>query len=86
MRRIIFPSKFLMLRKKPALCYAVTMKTLDEKRITALLALPEVQVEARETLPSTNDACRALLASGVSECLVLAERQTGGRGRRASSR
>ena len=82
MRRIIFPSKFLMLRKKPALCYAVTMKTLDEKRIAALLALPEVQVEAQETLPSTNDACRRLLSAGAGECLVLAERQTGGRGRR----
>ena len=58
------------------------MKTLDEKRIAALLALPKVRVEARETLPSTNDACRRLLSAGAGECLVLAERQTGGRGRR----
>ena len=54
------------------MCYAVGMKTLDEKRIAALLALPEVRVEAQETLPSTNDACRRLLSAGARECLVLA--------------
>ena len=58
------------------------MEALDENRIAVYLSLPEVHVEAQETLPSTNDACRRLLASGVRECLVVAARQTGGRGRR----
>ena len=58
------------------------MKLLDENRINALLSRPETRVEVRETLSSTNDACRRALAEGAAECLVLAERQTGGRGRR----
>ena len=58
------------------------MKSLDEKRISELLTIPEVHVEVQKTLDSTNAACRRLLDAGVSECLVLAERQTGGRGRR----
>ena len=58
------------------------MKTLDENRIAARLALPDVRVEAHETLASTNAACRRLLAEGAEKCLVLAETQTGGRGRR----
>ena len=58
------------------------MEKLNENRIAALLALPEVAVEAHETLPSTSDACRRLIAAGARECLVLAGRQTGGRGRR----
>ncbi len=55
---------------------------LDEKRIAALLGLPEVRVEVHETLASTNDACRRALAEGARECLVLAQTQSGGRGRR----
>ena len=58
------------------------MEKLDENRISALLALPDVRVEAHETLGSTNDACRRLLSAGAERCLVLAGRQTGGRGRR----
>ena len=58
------------------------MEALNENRIAAYLSLPEVHVEVHETLPSTNDACRRLLASGVKECLVVAQQQTGGRGRR----
>ena len=58
------------------------MKSLDEKRISELLTLPEVRVEVQESLDSTNAACRRLLDEGVEECLVLAGRQTGGRGRR----
>ena len=61
------------------------MKTIDENRIKTLLSRPKTRVEAHETLPSTNDACRALLAAGAPECLVVAERQTGGRGRRGRS-
>ena len=34
-----------------------------------------------DTLDSTNDECRRRLAAGEHSCLVLAERQTGGRGR-----
>ena len=56
------------------------METLNEKRIAALLALPDVRVEAYEELNSTFDACRRILSEGASECLVLAEKQTGGRG------
>jgi BirA family biotin operon repressor/biotin-[acetyl-CoA-carboxylase] ligase len=67
------------------MCYAGGMEHLDEKRISALLALPEVRVEVYETLPSTGDACRRALADGARSCLVLAEQQTGGRGRRGRS-
>ncbi len=59
-----------------------SMEKLDEKRIAALLALPDVRVEVMETAASTNDVCRRALASGAGRCLVLAETQTGGRGRR----
>ena len=58
------------------------MEQLDANRISALLSLPDVRVEAHETLPSTNDACRRLLREGAARCLVLAGQQTGGRGRR----
>ena len=58
------------------------MKKLDENRIAALLALPGVRVEAYETIDSTNDACRRILAAGAETCLALAAAQTGGRGRR----
>ena len=61
------------------------MEKLDAKRISGLLALPEVAVEAHETLDSTNDACRRALAAGAERCLVLAAQQTGGRGRRGRS-
>lgn len=67
------------------MCYAVFMEKLDENCIAARLALPEVAVRAYETLPSTNDACRALLEAGAGECLVVAARQSGGRGRRGRS-
>lgn len=58
------------------------MEKLDENRIAALLALPDVVVEVHETLSSTSDACRCLIGEGARECLVLAAQQTGGRGRR----
>ena len=58
------------------------MDKLDEKRISALLALPEVRVEAFETLDSTNGECRRALAAGSGPCLAVAAAQTGGRGRR----
>ena len=61
------------------------MKNLDEKWISALLDRPETHVAAYETLPSTNDACRRLLAEGKRECLVLAAAQSGGRGRQGRS-
>jgi len=89
MPRIIFPS---FLKKSPGAfakaretCYAVTMKALDEKRIAEKLALTGLVVEVHKELPSTNDACRRLLTAGASRCLVLAEAQTGGRGRRGRS-
>jgi len=58
------------------------MEKLDQNRIASLLGLPEVRVETFPQLVSTNDACRRILAEGAAECLVLAETQTGGRGRR----
>lgn len=89
MPRIIFPSYF---KKSPGgfakareTWYAVAMEALDENRIAALLALPGVAVEAHRVLPSTNDACRRLLSAGAPRCMVLAETQTGGRGRRGRS-
>ena len=61
------------------------MEKLDENRISSRLALPEVRVEVHDEIGSTNDACRRLLSEGAKRCLVLAERQTGGRGRRGRS-
>ena len=58
------------------------MEKLDANEISSLLGLPGVRVEAYDTLISTNDACRRLLAQGAQACLVLAAQQTGGRGRR----
>ncbi|GGM54633.1 BirA family biotin operon repressor/biotin-[acetyl-CoA-carboxylase] ligase [Halarchaeum rubridurum] len=39
------------------------------------------EVEYHETLPSTNDRARDLAADGASDVVVLADEQTGGRGR-----
>lgn len=39
-------------------------------------------VEYRDALPSTNDRARELAADGRTDVVVLADRQTGGRGRR----
>lgn len=39
------------------------------------------EVEFHETIGSTNDRARALAADGASDVVVLADRQTGGRGR-----
>ncbi|MCG1003675.1 MULTISPECIES: biotin--[acetyl-CoA-carboxylase] ligase [Halobacterium] len=39
-------------------------------------------VEYHDALPSTNDRARELAAEGASDAVVLADRQTGGRGRR----
>lgn len=39
-------------------------------------------VEYHDALPSTNDRARKLAASGASDVVVLADQQTGGRGRR----
>ncbi len=67
-------------RRRP--CYDTDMEQLDANRISALLQLPGVRVETYAVLPSTNDACCRILGEGAAECLVLAEMQTGGRGRR----
>jgi BirA family biotin operon repressor/biotin-[acetyl-CoA-carboxylase] ligase len=40
------------------------------------------EVEYHDSLPSTNDRARELAADGASDVVVLADRQTGGRGRR----
>jgi BirA family biotin operon repressor/biotin-[acetyl-CoA-carboxylase] ligase len=40
------------------------------------------EVEYHDTIPSTNDRARELAADGASDVVVLADRQTGGRGRR----
>ena len=61
------------------------VEALNENRIKKLLALPDVTVEVHRELPSTMGACRALLQDGAARCLVLAETQTGGRGRRGRS-
>ena len=54
---------------------------LSAERIRAQLGMPELPVYVYETLTSTSDECRRLLAAGERQCLVLAPRQTGGRGR-----
>lgn len=54
---------------------------LCAERIAARLNMPELPVYVFDTLDSTGDECRRRLAAGEKRCLVLAERQTGGRGR-----
>ena len=54
---------------------------LCAERIAAGLNVPELPVYVFETLDSTSDECRRRLAAGQRQCLVLAERQTLGRGR-----
>ena len=61
------------------------MEAWNENRIKKLLSLPDVAVEVHKELPSTMAACRAVLQGGAARCLVLAETQTGGRGRRGRS-
>ena len=61
------------------------MEALNENRIRELLGLPDVAVEVHAALPSTMGACRRLLDAGAARCLVLAETQSGGRGRRSRS-
>ena len=55
---------------------------LDAERIAAALELP---VYVYDTLDSTSSECRRRLAAGEQRCLVLAETQTLGRGRRDRS-
>ena len=50
-------------------------------RIAARLNMADLPVYVFDTLDSTGDECRRRLAAGETQCLVLAERQTGGRGR-----
>ncbi len=64
------------------MCYAERMKKLDENRISGLLALPGVRVAAFQEVDSTNNVCRRFLSEGAAACLVVAEAQNGGRGRR----
>ena len=61
------------------------MNELDQNRIAALLAMPEVRLEVLQSAGSTNDLCRAALAAGAERCLAVAAAQTGGRGRRGLS-
>lgn len=51
------------------------------ERIAARLKMQSLPVYVYETLNSTSDECRRRLAAGERQCLVLAERQTLGRGR-----
>ena len=55
--------------------------TLEAGSVRALLRA-EVPVDCFETLDSTSEECRRRIAGGETRCLVLAEGQTAGRGRR----
>lgn len=58
---------------------------LCAERIAARMKLPELPVYVFDTLDSTSDECRRRLAAGENRCLVLAQRQTLGRGRSGKS-
>lgn len=58
--------------------------TLDAQRLQNRLQ-QEIKVYVFETLDSTNEECRRRIAAGELPCLVLARRQTGGRGRSGRS-
>ena len=57
------------------------MEALSAEKITALLQSTELAATVCDTLDSTSSECRRQLEAGEKRCLVLAERQTGGRGR-----
>ena len=54
---------------------------LSAERITEQMNLPELPVYVFAELDSTSSECRRRLGAGERQCLVLAERQTMGRGR-----
>ena len=53
----------------------------DESAIRAALGDPALPLYLYDTIDSTNTECRRRLAAGEERCLVLADRQTAGRGR-----
>ena len=57
------------------------MTPLDGERIRALLGDDTLPVHVLECVDSTSTDCRRRLAAGEERCLVLAERQSAGRGR-----
>ena len=57
------------------------MEPLNAEKITALLCDAECAVTVYDALDSTSSECRRRLEAGEGRCLVLAERQTAGRGR-----
>lgn len=58
---------------------------LDGAAVRALLDRPDLLVRVYPSLSSTNDTAKQLARQGVREAIVLAEAQTGGRGRRGRS-
>lgn len=57
------------------------MEALNAEKITVLLHDADLAVTVYDTVDSTSSECRRRLAAGEARCLVLAERQTAGRGR-----
>lgn len=55
--------------------------TFDEAKIRAALADPALPLYLYDGIDSTSSECRRRLAAGEARCLVLADRQTAGRGR-----
>ena len=54
---------------------------LSAERIAAALERPELPVYVYAQLDSTSEECRRRLAAGQRQCLVLAQAQSGGKGR-----
>lgn len=57
------------------------MEALREDRIRALLSDPTLPVAVLAEADSTSSECRRRHAAGTERCLILAERQSAGRGR-----
>ena len=61
------------------------MQKLNAARIQSLLGAEKMPVYVFDTLDSTSTDCRRRLRAGEERCLVLAERQSAGRGRQGKS-
>ena len=61
------------------------MAAFDLSLIQALVGDPALPVYAFDTIDSTNTECRRRLNAGEARCLVLADAQSAGRGRRGRS-
>ncbi len=67
---------YSLLHDSDALSASVIADLLEDKSLT---------VHVLETVDSTSNECRRLLAAGEGRCLVLARQQSGGRGRNGKS-